>query len=108
MRTLRDIQAAHARRNSAYPTCAEWSLADWGNALAGETGEACNIVKKIRRGDGAGPAGKLELLSKLAAELGDVIAYACLLAEHAGIDLELAHAAKFNVVNRRIGWEEDL
>src|SRR6188474_1749001 len=29
----------------------EWSPAEWGNALAGETGELCNVLKKILRND---------------------------------------------------------
>ena len=29
----------------------DWSLSQWSNAIAGETGELCNIVKKVERGD---------------------------------------------------------
>jgi hypothetical protein len=27
----------------------DWSITDWSNALAGEVGEACNAIKKLRR-----------------------------------------------------------
>lgn len=26
-----------------------WTIADWSNAMAGEAGEAANVVKKLRR-----------------------------------------------------------
>ena len=29
----------------------DWRLSQWSNALAGEVGESCNIIKKIERGD---------------------------------------------------------
>lgn len=28
----------------------DWSLSQWSNAVAGETGELCNIIKKVERG----------------------------------------------------------
>lgn len=68
----------------------------WGNAMAGESGEACNIIKKIDR-DGVTP----ELLQALALELADVVTYADLLAARFGIDLGLAVRTKFNIVSDR-------
>ena len=70
----------------------------WGNAMAGECGEACNIVKKIDR-DGWTP----ELQQALAKELADVVTYADLLAARFGIDLGCAVAVKFNEVSKRVG-----
>lgn len=70
----------------------------WGNAMAGECGEACNIVKKMDR-DGE----TLELHEALAKELADLVTYADLLAARFGIDLGLAVAAKFNEVSERVG-----
>jgi NTP pyrophosphatase (non-canonical NTP hydrolase) len=72
----------------------------WGNAMAGECGEACNVVKKIDR-DGWSE----ELQSKLAKELADVVTYADLLAARFGIDLGKAVAMKFNEVSERVGSE---
>jgi NTP pyrophosphatase (non-canonical NTP hydrolase) len=72
----------------------------WGNAMAGECGEACNVVKKIDR-DGLTD----ERVAALAKELADVVTYADLLAARFGIDLGLAVAAKFNEVSIRVGSE---
>lgn len=68
----------------------------WGNAMAGECGEACNVIKKIDR-DGMTP----ERLQALAKELADVVTYADLLAARFGIDLGEAIASKFNEVSKR-------
>lgn len=68
----------------------------WGNAMAGECGEACNFVKKIDR-DGSTP----ELVQALAHELADLVTYADLLAAYYGIDLGLAVVEKFNQVSER-------
>lgn len=78
----------------------EWNLSEWGNAMAGECGEACNIIKKDKRGD-------LNIYDKstdkkmLADELADLIIYADLLAARADINLDTAIISKFNEVSRR-------
>lgn len=69
----------------------------WGNAMAGEVGEACNVIKKIDR-DGMTE----QRLKDLADELADVITYADLLAARYGIDLEKAIIDKFNAVSIRV------
>jgi NTP pyrophosphatase (non-canonical NTP hydrolase) len=76
-----------------------WDLPRWGNALAGEVGEACNLIKKIDRGDFPLAAQR----SALGAELADVIAYATHLANAADIDLERALRWKFAMVARERG-----
>lgn len=68
----------------------------WGNAMAGECGEACNVVKKIDR-DGLTD----QLLQDLAYELADLVTYADLLAARFGIDLGAAITEKFNIVSLR-------
>jgi len=75
----------------------------WGNAMAGECGEACNVVKKIDR-DGDSP----ELREKLSEELADVVTYADLLAARFGIDLGAAVIKKFNMVTDRRGGDVHL
>lgn len=72
----------------------------WGNAMAGECGEACNVVKKIDR-DGLTP----ERVTALGKELADLITYADLLAARLGIDLGQAVALKFNEVSERVNSE---
>jgi NTP pyrophosphatase (non-canonical NTP hydrolase) len=85
-----------------------WSLADWGNAMAGECGEACNFIKKIRRLDTADKAKdtlayRHELFAGLGKELVDTFTYMVLLAAAAGIDLEAEIVAKFNEISDRRG-----
>lgn len=90
-----------------------WVLSDWSNALAGEAGEACNVVKKIRRidtGIGAKRVKKTrnELLMDLGEELADVLHYVFLTANHAGLDLEKFVIEKFNKVSEAEGFPERL
>lgn len=65
-------------------------------ALAGETGEYCNLVKKLVR-DGEG---KVDLTS-IGHELADIIAYVILNARILGIDLERAIVEKNEIVKER-------
>lgn len=86
----------------------EWSPTDWATALAGETGEACNEVKELRRLDGADksedtPARRAQIKQKIGAELADTIIYADLLAARLEIDLGKAVIKKFNEVSERRG-----
>ena len=52
--TFNEVSAISAARSTAWHGEAEpWSLADWGNALGGECGEAQNVIKRsvaCRRG----------------------------------------------------------
>ena len=91
----------------------EWSGADWSNAMAGECGEACNVVKKLRRhethtGTAYNTPDVDVLMEALAEELADVVTYADLLAHKYGIDLGAAVAAKFNRVSAAQDFPERL
>ena len=85
----------------------DWSPTDWATALAGECGEACNVIKKIRRLQTAphwSPEdGNRDLIAEVADELADVIIYTDLLAVRLGIDLEQAVRTKFNKTSDKIG-----
>ena len=89
----------------------EWSLSDWGVALAGEMGELCDVIKKLNR-DRDGAVGnkktREELLRDLADEAHDVLAYLVLLCARAEIDLVDASVSKFNQVSKRNGFPERL
>lgn len=76
----------------------DWSLNDWGVAITGELGEACSILKQIRRGD----ISLDEARPALAKELADVVTYLDLLAKEAGIDLGRATINKFNEISERV------
>lgn len=81
------------------PDGSDWTLGEWMNAVAGELGEAANIIKKVRRGDMTLD----EARGALAEELADVITYLDITAMQAGIDLGQATIDKFNKVSERVG-----
>ena len=85
----------------------DWSPTDWACAMAGEAGEVCNAVKKLRRlADGTNtakdPQTEAEALKAIGAELADTIIYCDLLAARLGLDLSVEIQAKFNEVSRRM------
>lgn len=90
----RNGDLAHARSDGS-----DWSLNDWLTAVAGELGEAANVLKKVRRGDFTLD----EARSMLAQEFSDVVIYLDLLAKQAGIDLDAAVVHTFNEKSRQVG-----
>lgn len=114
--TLRQISDVNKSRAShwhpGFPDDDTWTGSDWSNAMAGEAGEACNVVKKLRRAE-CGLVGKLdpppdELVAKLAHEIADVYLYLDLLAQKYGIDLQEAIVEKFNMVSELQDFPERL
>lgn len=102
-----------SRRDRWHDGADDWTGADWSNAMAGEAGEACNIVKKIRRwetgaGTGYNTPGMEFLVPALAEELADVVTYCDLLADKFDIDLGRAVAEKFNRVSEAQDFPERL
>jgi len=86
-----------------------WSLSDWAVALSGETGELCNVIKKLNRSrDGlvGNNASDSELRAQLADEIADVFCYLDLIAQAAGVELDEAVRIKFNKVSDRNGFPE--
>lgn len=85
-----------------------WSPTDWATAFAGEAGEACNFVKKLRRHEDGNNTAKdpqtaQACIDAIAGELADTIIYADLLAARLGINLGVAVLEKFNEVSDRMG-----
>lgn len=78
------------------------SLAYRGNELAGEVGEACNVIKKLER-ERMGIRGSRATRDALAEELADVVICTDLIAMQAGINLEEAVRAKFNATSDKYG-----
>jgi len=70
----------------------DWSINDWAVALAGEVGELCNLLKKVRRGDFTLREAKVEISS----EIGDIQIYLDLLATKCEINLGQATRFSFN------------
>lgn len=91
-----------------------WTGADWSNAMQGESGEAGNVVKKLRRLDFALPGNRDRdrdrdvLLAKLGEEMADTVIYLDLLATYYGVDLPAAIIEKFNFISEREGFPERL
>lgn len=114
LETLRSANVSRAKRwHPGFPDEQDWTLGDWGNAMAGEAGEACNVIKKIRRVETDKQRRDTEgdiiaLCDKLAGELADVIIYADLIAAQCGIDLSHEIKLKFNEVSDQYGFPEKL
>lgn len=87
---------------------AEWDPSDAitpsyrGNELAGEVGEACNVIKKLDR-ERLGLVGSRDTVKHLAEELADVVIVADLIAADFGIDLDAAVRGKFNATSEKVG-----
>lgn len=93
--TFAELREVDVRRcEEAFHQVPEWSPTDWGCAIAGEVGEACNHLKKLRRGE-------CIPIKAIADELADAVIYIDLLASRLGIDLGAAIVDKFNEVSRR-------
>lgn len=83
-----------------------WSVAEWGNAAAGECGEACNVAKKILRfrdNVAGNKKSKEEYIKDLASEIAGTLIYLDLWAASVGIDLEEAVTKEFNKKSLEIG-----
>lgn len=93
----------------------DWSLSQWSNAVAGETGELCNIVKKVERGDfhkrpenaNDNPEynnayAAAQYREEIGKEAADIVIYLDLLCTREGIDLGAEIVKKFNEVSDRV------
>ena len=97
--TFEELRVNNIRRcQESFHGLQEWSPTDWGCAMAGEAGETCNKLKKLRRGEHIP-------ISEIADEIADVVIYCDLLAARLGIDLGDAVRSKFNTVSNRVGSE---
>lgn len=95
----------------------DWSVSDWAVAMAGEAGEVCNAVKKLRRVEDdianiSDPERQLstqaEAIAKIGEELADTFLYLNLLAVRLGLHLPTEIVKKFNTTSERYGFPERL
>lgn len=100
--TIEQLQAAHIERQEEWCPDQKPDLSFRGNEMAGEVGEACNVIKKLER-ERHGWRGSRATLDDLASELADVVHTAVLCAITAGIDLGPAIVAKFNATSVKNG-----
>ena len=97
------LRAANIARNVEWTAGKDkLSLSFRGNELAGEVGEACNILKKLDR-ERMGMVGSKSSVAHLAEELADVIICVDLIAMDLGINLREAVVRKFNKTSAQRG-----
>jgi len=102
------LTAANIARQKEWDTGTEpLSLSFKGNELAGETGELCNVLKKLER-ERLGIPGSRDTVAHAAEEMADVIICVDLIATHLGVDLWTAVAQKFNATSEKNGMKTRL
>lgn len=96
------LRAANLARQAEWDAGNQIDLSYRGNELAGEVGEACNVIKKLER-ERMGIRGSRDTIGHLAEELADVVICVDLICMAAGIDLDAAVASKFNATSEKVG-----
>lgn len=100
--SMQQLRTANKLRQAEWDPSDKITIEFRGNELAGETGEACNVIKKVAR-ERMGLRGSRATLEELASELADVIICVDLIAMQVGIDMEKAVANKFNATSEKYG-----
>ena len=101
---LEKLKAANIQRQREWDSDKQLSLLFYGVALAGEVGEACNIIKKFER-IRLGLKGGSATVDQLAVELADIVIYADLIATRAGIDLPKVVRETFNAKSEELDFK---
>jgi NTP pyrophosphatase (non-canonical NTP hydrolase) len=101
------LRDANSARRKEWDKEDKITLSYRGNELAGEAGEACNIIKKLER-ERLGIRGSRATREQLADELADVVICSDLIAMCEDIDLEAAVAQKFNATSAKVGLKTRL
>jgi len=91
-----------------------WTLLEWAGAMCGESGEAANFAKKIRRLDmnlpnkekGLDVSNSEILKAKLAAEVADSIIYGLIILSEIEVDASIILQEIFNGKSREYGFPE--
>lgn len=94
-----ELRGSNIRRDAVWNPNRLLTLSFRGNELAGEIGEACNILKKIER-ERIGLVGSKATPEMLAEELADGVICLDLIAMEFAIDMEEAIRRKFNKTSR--------
>lgn len=118
MNVLEELKKVNARRSfQGYGIMIQdMQLSQWSNAVAGECGELCNIIKKVERGDYHirkenqsenlefnDAYAKAQYREDIGKEAADIVIYLDLLCTREGLDLGAEIVKKFNEVSKRIG-----
>lgn len=107
MNEFRKLAIANAARQQEWDPNNKVTIAYRGNELAGEVGEACNVLKKLER-ERLGIRGSRATKEQAAEELADVIICASLIANDLSLDLWPAVIAKFNKTSEAYSLETKL
>lgn len=99
---MRQLRIANQVRQQRWEAGNDFSVLYFSNALAGEAGELCNVIKKLERAK-ITSIGSKATIADAAEELADVVIYADLLAAKLGIDLKTAVISKFNATSEKYG-----
>ena len=102
------FSATNLERCNEWHSIHDWSPMEWGAATAGELGELCNVLKKIKRYDmeiqqNATSESRDQLVSMAMDEIADTLCYLDLVASSLGIDISQAVVSKFNRISDREG-----
>ena len=101
--TFEKLRKASVARQKEWDTGSEkLSLAFKGLEMAGEAGEACNVLKKLER-ERLGLIGSRSTLLDAAEELADVVICVDLICQELDIDLGEAIKHKFNKTSLKNG-----
>ena len=104
--TFEDFQEMNRRRceeGFGHPVVWDepsWPIQNWALAIAGESGELANLIKKCLRGDFTVPEKRDEILD----ELADIITYCDLAISSLSANTDETVWSKFHRVSERIGW----
>jgi len=102
------LRQANTARQQEWDTGAEKVSASFrGLELAGEVGEACNVIKKLER-ERIGIKGSRDTVEHLAEELADAVICSDLIAASYGVELWTAIVAKFNATSEKHGFSTRL
>lgn len=101
------LRKANQARQKEWDSLAQITASYRACELAGEVGEACNIIKKLER-ERLGIKGSRGNVDDLADELADAIICVDLIAMAYGINLGAAVATKFNKTSEKVGLRNRL
>jgi len=102
-----DLRIANEVRQQEWDVGNQLTLSYRGNELAGEVGEACNVLKKLER-ERLGIRGSRASLEDAADELADVVICVDLIAMSLGLDLADVVQRKFNTTSEKYGLKTRL
>jgi NTP pyrophosphatase (non-canonical NTP hydrolase) len=101
------LREANAARQVEYDPQKKLGLLYWSNALAGEVGELCNVVKKAER-EKLGLPGSRSTRADIEEEIADVYIYLDLMCYRLNFDAGPAIKKKFNATSEKLGHKTRL